>query len=331
MKVKILKIIWGVILVPLAGLLLAAMMGYVNFDRNPAKTALIVFICLSAASFVSYFLSGIKNWGWLFPALFSAAVALTVARVFAYDGNPVKAFPFLFSFAIPFYVGYILNRKQWELLVPAWFLTIIAVLPPLIDRINPDVLIALVLYAISLPFLVGYLVNQRCKWALFISAVLGFIGIFSLVEIFIHGNILGPMVMLLIALPFFITFSASKKRWWALIPSGVFISIGLIALLDRQLPVYEYILVGDHQVGFYTGLLLLGVAVTFAILWRLDTARPKEWARYPAIGLLAVSLLAFVLGESFDNFLLVVALLTVGIVMLSSGILKRGKTHQPSS
>jgi hypothetical protein len=139
------------------------------------------------------------------------------------------------------------------------------------------------------------------------------------------------MVMLLIALPFFITFSASKKRWWALIPSGVFISIGLIALLDRQLPVYEYILVGDHQVGFYTGLLLLGVAVTFAILWRLDTARPKEWARYPAIGLLAVSLLAFVLGESFDNFLPVVALLTVGIVMLSSGILKRGKTHQPSS
>ena len=126
---------------------------------------------------------------------------LTQLRVFGDGTAPIIAFPFLLSLAIPFYVGFFLNRKQWGWLIPAWFLTIITVIPPLIDRINPDALTALVLYAISLPFLVGYLVDQRCKWALFISAVLGFIGIFSLIESIIHGDILGPIVMLIIALP----------------------------------------------------------------------------------------------------------------------------------
>jgi hypothetical protein len=331
MKIKIIKIFWGVILISLSSLLLAAMLGYVSLDQNPGKTALILFTGLSTAFLVSYFLSGVKHWVWLFPALFSAALAMNAARVFEDDGTPITAFPFLLSIAIPFYIGFIQNRKQWEWLVPAWFLTIIAVIPPLSELINPDVLAALVLYAISLPFLVGYLVNQRAKWALLISAVLGFIGIFSLIETIIHGDILGPIVMLLIALPFFITFYASKKRWWALIPSGVFISIGLVALLDRLLPVYDYILIGDHQVGVYTGLLFLGFAVTFAMLWRLDSTQPKEWAKYPAIGFLAASLLAFLMGESFEAFLPVISLLIIGIVMLSAVFLKERVTHQPSS
>jgi hypothetical protein len=331
MKAKIIKIFWGVVLVSLVGLSLACMLGYVTFDRFIGSISLLIFVGLSVAFSMSYFLSGVRSWGWLFPALFSAALALNAARVFEHYGSPIVAFPFLLSIAIPFNVGYILNRKQWQWLVPAWILTIIAVIPPLFERINPDVLAALVLYALSLPFLVGCLVDPRCKWALFISAVLGFIGIFSLVETFIHGDLLRPIVMLLIALLFFITFYASKKRWWTLIPSGVFISIGLVALLDRLLPVYDYILVGDHQVGVYTGLLFLGFAVTFAMLWRLDTSRPKEWARYPVIGFSTASVLAVLMGESFDTFLPAISPLIVGIVMLSAVFFKERVTHQPSS
>ncbi len=331
MKTNILKIFWGASLVFLVSLTLACMLGYVTFDRFAGPTSLLIFVGLSAAFFMSYFLSGVRNWVWLFPALFSAALALNATSVFGDGTTPIIAFPFLLSLAIPFYIGYILNRKQWGWLIPAWFLTIITVIPPLIDRINPDALIALVLYAISLPFLVGYLVDQRCKWALFISAVLGFIGIFSLIESIIHGDTLGPIILLLIALPLIITFYASKRRWWALIPSGVFISIGLVALLDRLLPVYDYIFVGDHQVGVYTGLLFLGFAITFTIILQLHSDQPKEWARYPAIGFVAAALLAFFMGESFGAFLPEIALLIVGIVTLSAVFLKERVIRQTSS
>jgi hypothetical protein len=331
MKIKMVKVMWGIILISLSGLLIASRLGYVSFDPNPGKIALILFSCLSAAFIVSYFLSGTKHWVWLFPALFSVALALNAARVFEDDSIPIVAFPFLISLAIPFYVGFILNMKHWEYLVPAWNLTIIAMIPPLIERINPDVLSPLVLYAVSLPFLVGYLVDQRCKWALFISAVLGFIGIHSLIEALIHGDSRGPIVMLLVAMPFIITFYASKKRWWALIPSGVFITIGLVALLDRLLPVYEYILVGNHQVGVYTGLLFLGFAATFAMLWRLESTQPKVWARYPVIGFLVAAVMAFLMGESFEAFIPLISMLIIGFVMLTALFLKERVTHQPYS
>jgi hypothetical protein len=331
MKAKFIKISWGVILVFLIGLLLATQIGYVNLSQNPGKSALVIFTGLSIAFFASYFLRGVKHWTWLFPALFSAALALNAARVFEADGIPIVAFPFLLSIAIPFYIGYLLDRKHWEYLVPAWILTIIAVIPPLSDRFDPDVLTAAVLYAISLPFLVGYLVDQRCKWALLISAALGFIGIYSLVETFIHGDILGPIVLLIVALPFFITFFASRKRWWALLPSGVFISIGLVALLDRLLPVYDYILVGDHRLGVYTGLLFLGFAITFALMWRLNPTQPKDWARYPVIGFTVASALAFLMGDSFDAFLPAISVLIVGIVLVYALFLKERVTHQPTS
>ena len=197
-----------------------------TFDYFIGPLSIVIFAGLSIAFFTSYFVSGIRSWTWLFPSLFTAALALNAAGVFENYGTPIVAFPFLLSLAIPFYIGYILNRKQWGWLIPASFLTIISVIPVLNDLMNPDVLTALVLYAISLPFLVGYLVDLRCIWALFIAAVLGFIGIYSLAETIIHGDILGPIAILIIALPFFIMFFASKARRWALIPSGVFVSIG---------------------------------------------------------------------------------------------------------
>ncbi len=331
MKAKIIKIIWGVILVSLGALLLAAPLGYVNFDRLTEREIAFIFALLSATFFLSYFLSGIRHWGWLFPTLIFAAMALSISPLMNNDSSAIISFPFLLSIAVPFYVGYFLNRTQWGLLIPAWALTVLPIVPLLSERINPDLLAALVLYSVAIPFLVAYLVDQRSRWALITAAALGFIGIFPLLNTFTHGDLLGPVVMLLIALPFFMTYLLSRKHWWALIPSGIFASIGMVALFNILLPGYEYVMAGAYQFGVYTSLLFLGFAATFGILWQLRFTQPTDWARYPAIGLLAVSLLAFLLGERFNNFLPVVALLTVGIVMLLTGFLKRGKTHQPSS
>jgi len=331
MKPQLLSIFWTVILFFLVGLSLASMQGYVAFDRFAGTISIIIFSGLSAVSFLSYFVSGIRKWGWLFPALAFASLAMNSAGIFTDYGSPIVAFPILLSVAIPFYVGYLLDRKQWGWLVPAWFLTVITVIPPLSALINQNLLAALVLYSISLPFVVGCFTNPDSRWPLFIATSLGFIGVFSLVESFIHGDNLGSAVLLLIALPFFAAYHRSKKNWWALIPSGVFTTIGLVALLDRLLPAYDYILIGDYQLGVYTSLLFMGLAVTFNFLRRSHLSQRMEWAKYPTIGLLTASLMAFLMGESFMGFLPLVAMLVTGVVMVSAVFLKRGVTHQPTS
>ena len=101
--------------------------------------------------------------------------------------------------------------------------------------------------------------------------------------------------------------------------------------MDRLLPVYDYIVVGDHQVGVYTALLFLGFTATFTILLLLRTDQPKEWLKYPALGFLAASVLAFFMGESFEAFLPGITFLVVGIVMLSALFIKERVTHQHSS
>jgi hypothetical protein len=331
MKIKIIKIIWGVLLISLGGIALANQLGFITFDLFAEQRAAIFFAMLSAVFFLSYILSGVRNWGWLFPALIFAALALTINPILEKRESPDIAFPFMLSIAIPFYVSFFLNRKQWGLLIPAWALTVLPIIPSLSERINPDLLGSLILYSIAIPFLVGYLVDQRRKWALIIAIIFGFIGIFPLLNTFIHGDIQGPVVMLLFTMAFFAIYSASKKNWWALIPSGIFSSIGLVALLNNLLPGYGYIMIGDHQIGVYRGMLFLGWAVTFGILWRLRASQPIGWAKYPAIGLLVTAVLAIVMGKDFEDFLPAVVLLVIGVVLVFAQFFKGRVTRQPTS
>jgi hypothetical protein len=198
-KATLLKIIWGMIISCLVFLTLATIQGHVTFDRFLGWKSFTIFTCLSILSFVSYFVSGIKKWGWLFPALIFASLALNSVGLFAAYGSPIVAFPILLSFAVPFYVGYLINRKQWGWLVPAWLLTLIALIPALVPLVNESLLIALILYSLSLPFMVGCLSNPGCKWSLFIAGFFGFLGLFSLVDSFIHGGNLEPVALLVLA------------------------------------------------------------------------------------------------------------------------------------
>jgi len=331
MKRNIINIFWGVVLIALGGLFLADKLHYVNLELITSQGWGIIFAVTSAAFFLSYFLSGIRNWGWLFPALIFATLALTISMILGNPDSSIMAVPILLSIGIPFYIGYLLNRKHWELLIPAWILTVVAVTPILSESINSDLVGALFLFATALPFLVVYLVNRQRKWALITGIVLGFIAIFPLLGSFLQGDIQGPVVMFLFALLFLIIYIVSKKKWWVLIPSGVFASIGLVALLDTLLPNHDYFLIGDLQFGVYTGVLFLGFAITFGILWLLRASQPTNWAKYPAIGLLIASILAFLMGKTFNDLIPGIALLVIGIVMILIAILKRQGTHQHTS
>jgi len=331
MKANIIKIIWGVVLIVLGGLSLADKLGYVNLELITSQGWAIIFAVTSAAFFVSYFLSGVKQWGWIFPALIFAALALTIGMIFENPDDSIIALPILLSVGIPFYVGFLVNRKHWGLLIPAWILTVLAVIAVLSDRIDSNLVGALFLFATALPFLVVYLVNRQRQWALIVGVVLGFIGIFPLLDLFVQGDLSGPVVMALFALAFFIIFFVSKKQWWALIPSGVFASIGVVALLDILLPNQDYFQVGKYQFGVYTSVLLLGFAITFGILWLLRASQPTNWAKYPAIGLLVASILAFLMGKNFNDIFPAVALLIIGVVMIIGAVLKRKTTPPPTS
>jgi len=331
MKANIIKIIWGVVLIVLGGLSLADKLGYVNLELITSQGWAIIFAVTSAAFFVSYFLSGVKQWGWLFPALIFAALALTIGMIFENPDDSIIALPILLSVGIPFYVGFLVNRKHWGLLIPAWILTVLAVIAVLSDRIDSNLVGALFLFATALPFLVVYLANRQRQWALIVGVVLGFIGIFPLLDLFVQGDLSGPVVMALFALAFFIIFFVSKKQWWALIPSGVFASIGVVALLDILLPNQDYFQVGKYQFGVYTSVLLLGFAITFGILWLLRASQPTNWAKYPAIGLLVASILAFLMGKNFSDIFPAIALLIIGVVMIIGAVLKRKTTPPPTS
>jgi hypothetical protein len=331
MKANIVKIFWGIVLIFLGGLSLADKLGYVNLELITSQGWSIIFAITSAAFFLSYFLSGVRNWGWLFPTLIFAALALIINLIMEEGDSPIIAVPILISVGIPFYVGFLLNHKHWGLLIPAWILTVVAVIPVLSERIQSNLIGALFLFATAFPFLVVYLANRKHKWALIIGVVLGFIGILPLLDVFIQGDIEGPVVMFLFTLFFLIIFIVSKKQWWALIPSGVFASIGLVALLDILFPNHDYFQIGKYQFGVYTGVLFLGFAITFGILWLLRASQPTNWAKYPAIGLLIASILALLMGKTFNDLIPAIALLVIGVVMILTAILKRRDTHQPTS
>jgi hypothetical protein len=111
----------------------------------------------------------------------------------------------------------------------------------------------------------------------------------------------GPFFMFLFALGFFGLVFWSKKNWWAIIPGGIFASIGLVSALNILVPYEGYPrLPGMLTWGFYTWVLFLGLATTFGILWLRCKTLPTSWARYPAVGFLAVAALFIIEGAHFS-------------------------------
>jgi hypothetical protein len=85
----------------------------------------------------------------------------------------------------------------------------------------------------------------------------------------------------------------------------VLASIGVVVLIAEGTT-----LSGGREAAWINAALFLGFAITFGILWLLRATHPTAWARWPAMILGAMGLLALVLGVN-------IALL--GPVMLIAG------------
>jgi hypothetical protein len=364
------SLFWGIALILVSIALLADRLGYIDFSSISTNVWVFIFGGAAILFLLSYFLNGVKQWGWLFPTFICAALSLTIWLVTRDLTGAFLGAPILAAVALPFYVGFALNRKDWGLLIPAWVLTILtiitltadqvagtwigalfllsAALPFLIvflmnrtrlwalipawvlfilglitllsDHVNGNLIGALFMYSVALPFLVVYLMDRTRRWALIPAAVIAIIGTFPLLSMLITGDVAGAVGMFLFALPFFVVyFRWYKDGWWALIPAGIFASIGLVVVVSMFVPHNQ-----DLWNGILTGILLLGFGVTFGLLW----LRRAGWTMYPAIALLAASLLAFVLGRVFQDYWAIV-LLVVGILMIVTSLMPK-KSKEPA-
>lgn len=358
MKGKWVDVFWGFILILLGGLFLAQNLGYIS--DLAASIWSIIFAGASVLFFFSYFSKGKEQWGWLFPALITASLAIIIwlgaaGRDGAYMGTMI-----LWSCALPFFVAYSLDRKQnWWGLIPGWSLGVIGLVVLLSDAVRGEWIGALIMFGIALPFFVVYLANRQQWWALIPAYVLSALGIIILASNTVRGEYVGAFFMFAIALPFYVLYFRNKKLQWALIPAYVLTVLGLVAGFSggirgeyvgalfmfalsalfviiywrhkenwwAQIPagilgsVGLVVLLGSssrlapRQENLLGVLLFLGIAATFGVLWLQRNRYPVEWAKYPAVGFAAGSLIVLVFGGR-PEIITAIALILIGVWLL---------------
>lgn len=80
----------------------------------------------------------------------------------------------------------------------------------------------------------------------------------------------GPIFFFIFGLSFLIIFFLSKKNLWSVLISGVLWSLCMVTILNNYLPQSDFQLIpGSLKIGAYTWVLVLGIAITFAVLWFL--------------------------------------------------------------
>lgn len=258
MKSKFIYMFWALVLF-LVGI--ALLPGSVGFKKLSTENWVLIEGCGALAFAITYFLDGIKKWGWLLPAFICAGMAIDLSKeltsLFHTQPNGV---PILIGIALWFFVGFLINRMHWWLLIPAYGLIIAAVETAINTMIVPSVL-------------------DGGNMSTLLSAYSS-----------------GAGIMLMLSLPFFVVYILSKKNWWAFIPAGCLTSLALTLVTQTLFPNSH-----DSRVGLYGGVLFLGIAITFGILWLRHKTQPTQWALYPTAGMFALAVLAYIFGNGWNT------------------------------
>jgi hypothetical protein len=316
MKSTYVNILWGAALILGGGLFLAQNLGY--FDQLSPQFWMAAFAGASLLFFASYLLSGIRHWGWLFPASMTAALALTIGLSEAGFTDAAIGAPVLAAAGLPFVVAFALDpRKHWWALIPAWVMAMLTLLVLVTTSVSGEMIAALVLFGIGLPFLAVYLADRSRWWALISAFTLCAVGLIPLLVNHVGGEMMGALVLLMLALPFLAVFLWSPRNWWALIPAGILGSIGLSLLLG-SIEVF-----GAYWETLISAFMFLGWAATFGLLWMRRDSQPTEWAKYPALVMLGAALVTMVLGSGMQQYW-PLALIAVGALVLLNNL----RSHQ---
>lgn len=310
MKEKRSSLFWGLFLLILGGFFLAF-----NMEVIPELSLNVWAILLSimALGFLTgYLVSGVHNWGILFPAAGCGAGAMAIWLSEAHAAGELIGGLLMLIVSFPFWVGFLLNRREnWWALIPGWATAATGVVVLLSNRLAGEWVGALVLFAVGLPFLVVFAIRREHWWALIPGGITTAVGLIVLVSAAVQDELLASLILVVIGLPFLVVYLANRtQNWWGLIPAGVLFSIA-IALFWANVDVTE-----EVRGRYLAGTLLAGIAATFGVLWLLRHHHPTEWAKYPAAIVGLVAALTFVLVEPFTNLAGPIVLIIMGLWLL---------------
>ncbi len=206
------------------------------------------------------------------------------------------------------------DMQQWWPLIPAFTLLGLAALiglPSLLPGFADEAGAAIFLGMIGLSFVAIFVVTAVREWWALIPgfSMLGLAALVGLPAILpeFSGEVGVGIFLGMIGLSFVGILLVSKGReWWALIPGGALASVAaMIALIP--------FLRGEGAVG----VMMLGLAFTFALVALLaPREEPRRWAYIPA-GILAVMGVLFVAAATrIAGYILPVALLLGGAYVI---------------
>lgn len=303
MKARVINAVWGLVLIAVGIFFLLD-----NFNVIPEladTTWAVIFAGLSVAFFGTYLASGVKNWGWLFPAFILGGIAAIIFLAISNIDGPFLGTIILWCVAAPFLVAFLINRKEnWWALIPMWVLLAVGVIPLVADQVRGEWIAIWVLSATALPFVVTYLANRKANWWALIPAGAILFPV-AIIGMTMAGKpeLIGSFILFLISIPFFIVYLASTANWWAWIPAGIVASIGVMILFISIGGIF------DHP-AIASGILFLGWTLTFLFLWLRRGTHRTDWAKWPALGLGIVAAILLTVGET--NFIGPIILLLVG-------------------
>lgn len=123
----------------------------------------------------------------------------------------------------------------------------------------------------------------------------------------IADNIGGAVFMGGLSLGFWLVYAVKRDFWWAIIPGGVLLSIAALIAV-------EGVTTGGGSLG--VGVMFLGMALTFLLVYLLVRQPRMTWALIPA-GVLGVMAIAFLLAsDTIFRIIGPLALVAVGAYLI---------------
>jgi hypothetical protein len=312
MNVNKSSLFWGILLIGGGGLALAQQMGYLN--QLPDSAWMWVFGFVSLVAFLSYALSGWKDWGWLFPAGVCGGLAVIIGLAVSGFDNAAIGSPIFFGLLLPFAAAYLTDRaKNWWALIPGGIMLFLAMVTLLVDTVGGEWVGSLFLFMIGLSFFLVYWSNRTRWWALLVAYIMFVLSIAPALASF-DGNAaayFGPVFLLAIGIPFLVVYLRSEQNWWAIIPAGVMATLAIIATLG----IAGWI--RDTQTGGYSNAILMGgLAATFAVVW---LRHGLNWAKTVTV-ILSLLAVASVFFASYAEIFWPVAIILAGGYLLYTSL-----------
>ncbi|MCP5094018.1 MAG: hypothetical protein GY943_00540 [Chloroflexi bacterium] len=186
-------LVWGSLLI------LFGIVGLIEMVTDLTAWVWVAILAVAGLGTFGTYLANRSEWWLLIPTYVMWAVATLVAliQLGILRGEFIAPFV-LTAVALPFLFGYLRNREQWGLLIPAYVLLAVGVMVFLIGRgvLNDLLIPAYIMFTIAIPFFIVFGRNSQHWWALIPGGIMTVIGLAFLITTAIAGYVI-PIVLIL--------------------------------------------------------------------------------------------------------------------------------------